>query len=147
MGFSFILLAGGNSSRFKSNIPKPYHKIAGKTLIDISINKIKEFKEIKEIVLVYNKKHKKFLKKIKLKKIVLIKGGNTRNQSTYNALNYLRKQKGMNKVLIHDAARPNFSKGLIKKIFTNSKKNKTVIPILKLQDALKEKQKKKKILR
>jgi len=146
MGFSFILLAGGNSSRFKSNIPKPYHKIAGKTLIDISINKIKEFKEIKEIVLVYNKKHKKFLKKIKLKKIVLIKGGNTRNQSTYNALNYLRKQKGMNKVLIHDAARPNFSKGLIKKIFTNSKKNKTVIPILKLQDALKEKQKKNKIL-
>ena len=146
MGFSFILLAGGNSNRFKSNIAKPYHKIAGKTLIEISINKIKEFKEIKKIVIVYNNKHKQFLKKINFKTVALIKGGNTRNQSTYNALSYLKKQKGINKVLIHDAARPNFSKGLIKKIFINSKKNKTVIPILRLQDALKEKQKKNKIL-
>jgi len=146
MRFSFILLAGGNSNRFKSNIAKPYHKIAGKTLIDISINKIKEFKKIKKIVLVYNKKHKKFLKKIKLKNVALIKGGNTRNQSTYNALDYLKKQKCINKVLIHDAARPNFSTGLIKKILKNSKNNKTVIPILKLQDSLKRKQKKNKIL-
>jgi len=146
MGFSFILLAGGNSNRFKSNIPKAYHKIAGKTLIDISIKKIKEFKEIKEIVLVYNEKHKKFLKKIKLKNVKLIKGGNTRNQSTYNALIFLKKQKNISKVLIHDAARPNFSNKLIKKIFIHAKKNKTVIPILKLQDSLKEKVKKNKIL-
>ena len=48
MGFSFILLGAGNSSRFKSNLPKPYHKIAGKTLIDVSIKKIREFKEIKK---------------------------------------------------------------------------------------------------
>ena len=26
MRFSFILLAGGNSNRFKSNLPKPYHR-------------------------------------------------------------------------------------------------------------------------
>ena len=39
MGFSFILLAAGNSNRFKSKLPKPYHKIAGKTLIELSINK------------------------------------------------------------------------------------------------------------
>ena len=145
MGFSFILLAGGNSNRFKSNIAKPYHKIAGKTLVEISINKIKEFKEIKKIVIVYNKKHLKHLKKINLKNITKIHGGNTRSRSTYNALNYLKKQRSINKVLIHDAARPNFSKELIKKIFINSKKNRAVIPVLKLQDALKEKQKKNKI--
>jgi len=145
MGFSFILLAGGNSNRFKSNIPKLYHKIAGKTLIDISINKINEFKEIKKIVIVYNKKHKKYLKKINLENVALIQGGNTRSQSTCNALNFLKKHKGISKVLIHDAARPNFSKKLIKKILINSKKNKAVIPILKLQDALKEKQKKNEI--
>jgi len=145
MGFSFILLAGGNSNRFKSNIPKLYHKIAGKTLIDISINKINEFKEIKKIVIVYNKKHKKYLKKINLENVALIQGGNTRSQSTCNALNFLKKHKGISIVLIHDAARPNFSKKLIKKILINSKKNKAVIPILKLQDALKEKQKKNEI--
>ena len=145
MGLSFILLAGGDGSRFKSNIPKQYHKIGEKTLIDISINKIKEFKEIKKIVLVYNKKHKKYLKKINLKNIKLIEGGHSRYQSTYNALTYLKKYKDISKVLIHDSARPNFSKNLIKKIIINAKKNNIVIPVIKLQDALKENKKDKKI--
>jgi 2-C-methyl-D-erythritol 4-phosphate cytidylyltransferase/2-C-methyl-D-erythritol 2,4-cyclodiphosphate synthase len=146
MGFSFILLGAGNSSRFKSNLPKPYHKIAGKTLLDVSIKKIREFKEIKKIIFVYNKKHLKFLKKTNLKNIIKIQGGPTRSQSTLNALSYLKKKKNINKVLIHDAARPNFSKELIKKIIFNSKKSSTVIPVLKLHDALKKKEKKNKIL-
>ena len=86
MKFSFILLAGGSSNRFKSNIPKPYHKIAGKTLIELSINKINQFKEFKKIIIVYNKKHLKFLKKINLKNITFIVGGKNRQQSTNNAI-------------------------------------------------------------
>tara|TARA_B100000780_G_C20672066_1_gene267493 strand:+ start:38 stop:412 length:375 start_codon:yes stop_codon:yes gene_type:complete len=122
MRLSFILLAGGNSSRFKSNIPKPYQKIAGKTLIELSINKIRQFKQFKKIIIVCNKEHLKFLKKINLRNITIINGGKTRQQSTSNALNYLQKQRGVKKVLIHDAARPNFSKNLIKKILIESKK-------------------------
>ena len=146
MGFSFILLAGGESKRFKSNLPKPYHKIAGKTLIEISINKIKQFKQLEKLIIVYNKKHLKYLKKINLKNIITICGGKNREQSTQNALNYLKKQKNVKKVLIHDAARPNFSKELIKKIFSESQKNNIVIPVLKLQDALKERKKKNKFI-
>jgi len=146
MRFSFILLAAGDSSRFKSNLPKPYHKISGKTLIELSINKIRQFKEFNKIVVVCNKNHLKFLKKINLKNVKIINGGKTRQQSTYNALNYLRKQKGIKKVLIHDAARPNFSENLLKKILIKAKKNSVVIPILKLQDALKEKYNKNKFL-
>ena len=134
MKFSFILLAGGDSNRFKSNLPKQYHKIAGKTLIDFSIDKIKGFKEIKKIIIVFNKEHKKYLKEIKLKNIKLINGGHTRCRSTYNALNYLKKENNTDRVLIHDAARPNFSKQLIKNILRSSKKNKTVIHVIKVQD-------------
>ena len=139
MRFSFILLAAGDSNRFKSNLPKPYHKIAGKTLIELSINKIRQFKEFKKIIIVYNKKHIKFLKKINLKNIIFINGGKKRQQSTLNALTYLQNQTRLKKVLIHDAARPNFSKILIKKILNESKKKEVVIPVLKLQDALKKK--------
>jgi len=146
MRFSFILLAGGNSIRFKSKLPKPYHKIAGKTLIELSINKIKQFKEFKKIIVVYNGKHLKFLKKINLKNITIVKGGKNRQESTYNALKHLQKKNEIKKVLIHDAARPNFSKNLIKKILVQSKKNNVVIPSLKLQDALKETYKKNKFL-
>jgi len=138
MRFSFILLAGGISDRFKSNVPKQYHKIGGKTLIDIVIHKISQFNEIKKIIVIYNKKHKKYLKNLKLKNVKMLIGGTTRSESTLIGLNYLVKQKKTNKVLIHDAARPNFSKNLIKKIIKNSTKNNAIIPILKLQDALKE---------
>jgi len=146
MRFSFILLAGGNSDRFKSNIPKPYHKIGGKTLLEMSLNKIRKFDDFKKIIIVCNKKHLKFLKEINLKNITIIQGGKTRQESTFNALKYLQKQKINNKVLIHDSARPNFSLNLIKKILIESKKNDVVIPTLKLQDALKKKNNKKKFL-
>ena len=127
MRFSFILLAGGNSNRFKSDLPKPYHKIGKKTLIELSLDKIRKFKEIEKIIIIYNKKHLRFLKKIDLKNIKIINGGKTRQQSTIIALSYLKKQNVTTKVLIHDAARPNFSNELIKKILFESKKNRVVI--------------------
>jgi 2-C-methyl-D-erythritol 4-phosphate cytidylyltransferase / 2-C-methyl-D-erythritol 2,4-cyclodiphosphate synthase len=139
MRFSFILLAAGNSSRFKSNLPKPYQKIGGKTLLELSLNKIRLFKEFKKIVIVCNPIHLKFLRKIDLKNINIISGGKTRQQSTFKALNFLKKCGNYDRVLIHDAARPNFSKSLIKKILAESKRNNVVIPALKLQDAIKEK--------
>ena len=142
MRFSFILLAGGSSNRFKSNLPKPYHKIGGKTLLEISLGKIRQFKEFKRIIIVCNKKHKKFLKKIKLENVKIVNGGKNRQESTYNALSYLKKNKNIDRVLIHDAARPNFSLNLIKRILINSKNNEVIIPALNPQDALKEKKNK-----
>ena len=65
MSFSLIILAGGNSHRFRSNVGKPYQKIAGKSLIEINVNKALKFKQIKKIILVYNKKDSKKKKKIK----------------------------------------------------------------------------------
>ena len=139
MSFCLILLAAGSSRRFKSNLPKPYHKIAGKTLLEITLNKTANFKEIKNTVIVYNQKHIKLLRKIKLKNVKLIKGGPTRQISTFKALNYLVKKHQKSKVLIHDAARPNFSKRLLRSILNNSKKFKAVIPTLIIQDAVKQK--------
>ena len=109
MSFSLILLAAGNSHRFRSNVGKPYQKIAGKSLIQINIDKALKFKQIKKIILVYNKKDLKRVKSLKLKNIKLLPGGKTRQQSTFIALKYLIKHNGFAKVLIHDVARPNFS--------------------------------------
>ena len=91
MSFTLIILAGGNSHRFKSNIGKPYQKIAGKSLIEINVNKARKFKQIKKIVLVYNKKDSKRVKTLKLKNVKFITGGKNRQKSTFNALNYLIK--------------------------------------------------------
>ena len=138
MSFCLIILAGGNSHRFGSNIGKPYQKIAGKSLIEINLIKARKFKEIKKIILVYNKKDSKRVKLLKLKNIKLLVGGITRQQSTFNALKYLKNQKGISKVLIHDVARPNFSIKLFGSIIKNMSNARAVIPKIRVQDAVKQ---------
>ena len=138
MGFCLIILAGGNSHRFRSNISKPYQKIAGKSLIEINIIKALKFKQIKKIIVVFNRKDSKQIKSLKLKNIIMVAGGNSRQQSTYNALKYLKKQKSISKVLIHDAARPNFSSKLLGSIIKNMKNARAVVPKIKIQDAIKQ---------
>ena len=70
--------------------------------------------------------------------IQLIVGGANRQQSTYNALKFLNKKKGISKVLIHDAARPNFSSKLLNSIIKNMKNARAVVPKIKVQDAVKQ---------
>ena len=89
MSFCLIILAGGSSHRFKSNLAKPYQKIAGKSLIQINVDKARQFNQIKNIIIVYNKKDSKRVNSLKLKNVQLIVGGKTRQQSTFNALKYL----------------------------------------------------------
>ena len=138
MSFCLIILAGGNSHRFRSNIGKPYQKIAGKSLIEINIIKTLKFKQIRKIIVVYNRKDSKRIKSLKLKDVILLPGGNSRQQSTYNALKYLKKQKNISKVLIHDAARPNFSSKLLGSIIKNMKNARAVVPKIKIEDAIKQ---------
>ncbi len=138
MSFCLIILAGGNSHRFRSNIGKPYQKIAGKSLIEINLIKARKFKEIKKIILVYNKKDSKRVRLLKLKNVKLVVGGITRQQSTFNALKHLKNQKGISKVLIHDVARPNFSIKLFGSIIKNMSNARAVIPKIRVQDAIKQ---------
>jgi len=138
MSFCLIILAGGNSHRFRSNVGKSYQKIAGKSLIEININKARKFNQIKKIILVYNKKDLKRVKSLNLKNVYLVSGGKTRQQSTFNALKYLKKSQKISKVLIHDAARPNFSTKLLNSILKNMKNARAVVPKIKLQDAIKQ---------
>ena len=139
MSFCLIILAGGNSHRFRSNIGKPYQKIAGKSLIEINVHKARKFKQIKKIIVVYNKKDIKRAKSLKLKNVKFILGGKNRQQSAFKALKYLINIKGISKVLIHDVARPNFSLKLISSILRNIKNARAVVPKIDIQDAIKQK--------
>ncbi len=138
MSFCLIILAGGNSHRFGSNIGKPYQKLGGKSLIEINVNKAYQFKQIKKIILVYNKKDFQKVKSLKLKNVKLVVGGKSRKDSTFNALKYLIKQRGINKVLIHDVARPNFSVKLLNSIISNMRTARATVPKIKVQDAVKQ---------
>ena len=62
---------------------------------------------------------KKILNKYKLS---YVKGGNSRQESVYNGLKSIKKY-SPNKVLIHDAVRPFFSKNLLFEIIKKIKKS------------------------
>ena len=111
MNNCFILLAAGQSKRFKSSKHKQFISYKNKPLYEHSIIKAIESKLFKKIILVTNKKKidvKKFKNKVKI-----IKGGKERSDSSFLGIKYAKKL-GAKNVFIHDAARPNFSMRLLK---------------------------------
>jgi 2-C-methyl-D-erythritol 4-phosphate cytidylyltransferase/2-C-methyl-D-erythritol 2,4-cyclodiphosphate synthase len=137
MNSCFIILAGGESKRFNSKIPKSYYPYKGKPLILHSIHRAEKYKKFHKIVLVINKKDKNLVKNFKLKNIKIIEGGNTRAQSAYKALKSIKKYNITN-VMIHDAARPNFSLKLLEKLDRGLKSNDCIIPAIQPSDSIKQ---------
>ena len=90
MNSCFIILAGGESKRFNSKIPKPYSIYKGKPLLLHSIHKAKDYGKFSKIVIVINKKHKTYIKKLKIKDIKIVIGGKTRAESAYKALRNIK---------------------------------------------------------
>ncbi len=132
----FIILASGQSKRFNSKKPKQFNIYKNKPLYEHSLEKAIKSKHFKKIILVVNNKN---LLKNKLPKNVLtIKGGKERHNSSLIALKFIKKYKPTN-VLIHDAARPNFSIKLLNNLIRSLKKNKAVIPVIKSKDSIKYK--------
>tara|TARA_B110000438_G_scaffold181082_1_gene173020 strand:- start:698 stop:1834 length:1137 start_codon:yes stop_codon:yes gene_type:complete len=136
MSLFLIILAAGDGKRFKSKIPKPYTLVNSKTLLEHSIDAFNGFKEIKRVIVVYNKKHKKHLDKLKLQGVIKVIGGKSRQSSTLKALKKIKKM-NCEKVLIHDSARPNTPTKVIANLINKLKKNHAVVPIIKPSDAVK----------
>ncbi len=135
----FIILASGQSKRFNSNKLKQFIIYKNKPLFEHSIEKALTSKLFKKIILVVN--NKKQINKKFSKNVVIIKGGKERSDSSLIGLEYIKKFKPSN-VLIHDAARPDFSLQLLKNLVKSLKKNKAVIPTVNTKDSIKYKVKK-----
>ena len=69
--------------------------------------------------------------------IVLVKGGNSRQESVYNGLKELN-SKSPDFVLIHDAARPWVLTDLILRVLKGAEKYGACIPVIPIADAVKE---------
>ncbi len=137
--FDAVVLAAGQGKRFNSSKPKQYIKINNKSIIDIAIEKLQKINKFKNIYLVLNKNYTYKIPK-KLSNIYLVRGGNTRTKSVFNALKTISDSKLIpNKVLIHDAARPCVSVEDINKLLNNSKRIKTGLSLgYPLTNALKK---------
>ena len=132
----FIILASGQSKRFNSAKPKQFIKYKNKALFEHSLEKALDSKLFKKIILVINDK-KQFKYKYP-KNVIVIKGGKERSDSSLLGLKNIKKFKP-NNVLIHDAARPNFTIKLLNNLINSLKKNKVSIPVISSKDSIKYK--------
>ena len=136
----FVILAAGKGNRFVSKIPKQYSNYNGKKMIFHSIDKAIQSKLFNKIILVVSPKDKKYLKDLKNKKIKIISGGKERMDSSLKSLDFLKKYKPK-KIFIHDAARPDFSVKLLKRINSKFRSYNAVVPYLSSDNSTKYKNK------
>ena len=104
-----IILASGNGSRYRNSIPKQFVKIAGKTILEHTIEIFENSDEIDYIVVVVTPKYRKLAESLLLKnsykKIVkLLDGGETRKESSHIGVHSIEEDEA--NVVIHDCARP-----------------------------------------
>jgi len=132
----FIILASGQSKRFNSSKAKQFIKYKNKALFEHSIDKALDSKLFKKIILVIN--DKKQIKKKYSNNVLIIKGGKERSDSSLIGLRYIKKFNPIN-VLIHDAARPNFTIKLLKNLINSLKHNKASVPVVSSKDSIKYK--------
>lgn len=102
-----LILASGTGSRFGLSYPKQFVKIKDKCILQYTVEKFQNNQYIDEIYLVTNPEYVE--KVIELTKnyskvIKVIKGGETRKDSSYNGITAINEKEA--NILIHDGVRP-----------------------------------------
>jgi 2-C-methyl-D-erythritol 4-phosphate cytidylyltransferase len=108
--YSVVVPAAGVGKRMKKDCPKQYLHIAGKTIIEHTLTNLLEHSQVKRVIVVINPNDKLFaqLPIASHPCIDVVEGGQERCDSVLAGLNYLPDSDKW--VLVHDAARPCFSK-------------------------------------
>lgn len=106
-----IILAGGSGSRFGGEKPKQFLPLAGRTVIEHSIETFNNHKAIHEVAVVVHPDWREEMEEIvarnrwaKLGKV--IDGGSERYMSSLNAVMAYIDEPNDTNLLLHDAARP-----------------------------------------
>jgi len=116
-----IILAAGNGDRMGYHVPKQFVKVAGKTLLEHTIDKFEKHDMIDRIIVVvhplYNMLVEDMVLKNEYEKICkILNGGRSRKESSFVGINAVENED--DNVLIHDSVRPFVSYEIISKCIT-----------------------------
>ncbi|MCW6679234.1 2-C-methyl-D-erythritol 4-phosphate cytidylyltransferase [Anaerococcus sp. NML200574] len=136
---SAIITAAGSGLRMGLATNKPYIEIAGKKILEITLEKVISLAEFDEIVLVIREEDRKMaaslVEKINDRRIKIVKGGKSREESTYKGLMVLNKKSQL--VLTHDGVRPFASLELFRRTLKEMDNYKAAIAATKAKDTIK----------
>ena len=125
-----ILLAGGSSDRFNNEENKVYFPIGGKPALSWPLETLDHSNKVDSIILVVRdedwEKTNNVIQLVNPKKLSGVTiGGNTRHESEYQGLLYLKERPDINEedlILIHDGARPLLPSYLLDELIDVAKK-------------------------
>ena len=109
MKYWAVIPAAGIGSRMAAEIPKQYLEIAGKTILEHTLNRFFDHPKITGVVLVISPDDQYWeqLKMTSVKPLIVAQGGAERCHSVLSALQTLEDHADQQDwVLVHDAARP-----------------------------------------
>jgi 2-C-methyl-D-erythritol 4-phosphate cytidylyltransferase/2-C-methyl-D-erythritol 2,4-cyclodiphosphate synthase len=130
-----IIVAAGRGTRAGGDVPKQWQSLAGRRVIDRTVDTFAGLPELDQIVLVLHPDDLDLYPASD--RISIVAGGETRAQSVRNGLEFLA-DSGVQSVLIHDVARCCTKPGLISYVLYNlqSGPEQAVAPALPITDAL-----------
>ncbi|HET8728092.1 MAG TPA: bifunctional 2-C-methyl-D-erythritol 4-phosphate cytidylyltransferase/2-C-methyl-D-erythritol 2,4-cyclodiphosphate synthase [Alphaproteobacteria bacterium] len=113
-----LIVAGGSGERFGTAVPKQYLDLAGKPVIRRAVEAFLDHPAVGRVRVVANPAHRDLLETA-LAGIDVgspIPGGSTRQESVRRGLEALAAEGGVDRVLIHDAARPLIDAATIERV-------------------------------
>ena len=133
-----VVLVAGNSTRFGQNRNKNSEIVNDKSILSYSINAFDKNEYIDNIIIVIKKDDKEIVEQIinqenTTKKIDIVFGGNSRQESVYNAIRNTKAEI----VIIHDGARPAIKQEYINKSIEEMSNFKGVTIGVKSKDTIK----------
>ena len=128
-----IIVAAGRGSRAGGGLPKQWRALAGRRVADWTLDAFRSHPKIDLIVLVTHPDDGEFTDSID--GVLKVHGGETRDASVFNGLVALEDQ-GIDKVLIHDVARPCVSADIIDSVLAALEVKDCAAPAVQVTDAL-----------
>ena len=125
-----IIVAAGKGNRAGGKVPKQWRKIAGKLVVDWSIDAFKNHDLVDNVIVVLPPN-----KILHRNDVITCAGGHSRSLSVYNGL-IAAKNLSPDKVLIHDVARPAVSEDIITNIILAINEETGAAPGLPISDAI-----------
>ena len=132
MTIAAIIVAAGRGTRAGSALPKQWHPLLGRRVIDWTLDAFRNHPDIDKICVVL---HPDDIENADLSDVILATGGATRDASVKNGLDMLASDAPDN-VLIHDAARATISDAVISDVIHALDTHDAAAPALPVTDAL-----------
>ncbi|NLW15976.1 MAG: 2-C-methyl-D-erythritol 4-phosphate cytidylyltransferase, partial [Erysipelothrix sp.] len=141
-----VIVAGGTGTRMGNKVPKQFLPYKGKTVLEHAIIPFLQSEKVDGAVVVIPEQNKKEfdvifdrLSRISTKPIGVTIGGESRQQSVRNGLEYISNMAEDTDewiILIHDGARPNITTDVIDKNIEVAKTHKAAVTVVAATDTM-----------